>query len=48
MLSNIRSEADKNITRKIADAGNVLEIKLLDHIIVTEHEYFSFADDGIL
>ena len=42
------SEADKNITRKIADAGNVLEIKLLDHIIVTEHEYFSFADDGIL
>lgn len=42
------SEADKNITRKIADAGNVLEIKLLDHIIVTEHDYFSFADDGIL
>lgn len=42
------SDADKNITRKIADAGNVLEIKLLDHIIVTEHDYFSFADDGIL
>jgi len=42
------SEADKNITRKISDAGNVLEIKLLDHIIVTEHAYFSFADDGIL
>jgi len=42
------SEADKNITRKIADAGNVLEIKLLDHIIITEHDYFSFADDGIL
>lgn len=42
------SEADRNITRKIADAGNVLEIKLLDHIIITEHEYFSFADDGIL
>lgn len=42
------SEADKSITRKIADAGNILEIKLLDHIIVTEHDYFSFADDGIL
>ncbi|WP_177761183.1 RadC family protein [Flavobacterium sp. I3-2] len=42
------SEADKNITRKIADAGNVLEIKLLDHIIITEYDYFSFADDGIL
>jgi len=42
------SDADKNITRKIADAGNVLEIKLLDHIIITEYDYFSFADDGIL
>lgn len=42
------SEADKNITKKISDAGNVLDIKLLDHIIITEHDYFSFADDGIL
>lgn len=42
------SEANKNITKKISDAGNVLDIKLLDHIIITEHDYFSFADDGIL
>lgn len=42
------SEADKNITKKISDSGNVLDIKLLDHIIITEHDYFSFTDDGIL
>lgn len=42
------SEADKNITEKIRKAGMALDIKLLDHIIITEHEYVSFADEGIL
>lgn len=40
------SQADKNITSKIGKACKVLDIKLLDHIILTEESYFSFADNG--
>ena len=43
----IPSEADKQITRKLKLAGESLEIKVLDHLIVTEASYFSFADEGI-
>ena len=42
------SEADKQITRKLKLAGESLDIKILDHLIVTENNYFSFADEGIL
>ena len=42
------SEADKQITRKLKEAGKYLEVVVLDHIIVTEKSYFSFADEGIL
>lgn len=42
------SEADKRITRKIKEAGQLLDVALLDHVIVTEHGYYSFADEGIL
>ena len=42
------SELDKKLTQKIKDAGVVLDIKLLDHIIITEKDYFSFADESIL
>lgn len=44
----IASEADKQITRKMKIAGENLDIKILDHVIITEQSYFSFADDGIL
>ena len=43
----VPSEADKQITQKLKAAGNSLEIKVLDHLIVTENNYFSFADEGI-
>lgn len=43
----IPSDADKQITRKLKLAGDSLEIKVLDHLIVTETSYFSFADEGI-
>lgn len=43
----IPSEADKQITKKLKLAGDSLEIKVLDHLIVTESSYFSFADEGI-
>lgn len=42
------SEADKEITQKLKLAAQSLDIKVLDHLIVTEKAYFSFADDGIL
>jgi DNA repair protein RadC len=43
----IPSDADKQITRKLKSAGDSLEIKVLDHLIVTEANYFSFVDEGI-
>ena len=42
------SEADCKITRKIVDAGVMLEVTVLDHIIVGDDGYYSFADDGTL
>ena len=37
------------ITKKVKDAGLLLDIKLLDHLIITQdNNYYSFADDGIL
>ena len=41
------SEADKQITTKLKIAGDQLDIKVLDHIIITELGYFSFQDEGI-
>lgn len=41
------SEADIQITKKIKMAGQQLDIPVLDHIIVTETGYYSFADEGI-
>ena len=43
----VPSEADKHITRKLKLAGESLEVKVLDHVIVTENSYFSFVDSGI-
>ena len=43
----IPSDADRQITRKLKLAGDSLEIKVLDHLIVTETSYFSFADEGM-
>ncbi|MNR20999.1 hypothetical protein D3C85_1378730 [compost metagenome] len=42
------SEPDRYITRKIAQAGLLLDIKLLDHLIITSESYYSFADQGAL
>jgi DNA repair protein RadC len=42
------SNEDKILTRKIKEAGLLLDINLLDHIIVASNKYFSFADEGIL
>ncbi|KJJ38738.1 JAB domain-containing protein [Aequorivita vladivostokensis] len=42
------SNSDKNITYKIKKAGQFLEIELLDHLIITRGDYFSFADNGLM
>lgn len=42
------SEADKQLTQKLKTASESLDIKILDHLIVTEKSYFSFADEGLL
>jgi DNA repair protein RadC len=42
------SEEDKRITKKFTEAGKILDITVLDHLIVTADSYFSFADEGIL
>lgn len=42
------SNADKMITKRIAAGGELLGIKLQDHIILTETTYYSFGDEGLL
>jgi len=42
------SNSDKDLTTKIIEAGKSLDIKILDHIIITERSYFSFADNEML
>jgi len=42
------SRADEQLTSKIRDAARLLDIQVLDHIIVSERGYFSFADEGLL
>ncbi len=40
------SDADEHITKKISESAEIMDIKVLDHIIVTDKSYFSFADEG--
>jgi len=42
------SQADKSITSKLKLAGETLDIKVLDHLIITENAYFSFADENLI
>ncbi|MEG1722531.1 MAG: JAB domain-containing protein, partial [Bacteroidales bacterium] len=42
------STADESFTRKLKEAVRYFDIRLLDHIILTEESYYSFADEGKL
>lgn len=44
----VPSEADKEITRKIKEAGKHMDIPVLDHVIIGNESYFSFADEGLI
>ncbi|MAX79658.1 MAG: hypothetical protein CL843_05725 [Crocinitomicaceae bacterium] len=46
---NIRpSESDLQLTKKLKQAGKVLDISVLDHLIIGDERYYSFADEGML
>jgi len=42
------SKADKDITEKLKQAANYLEIQFLDHLIIGQNSYYSFADEGYI
>ncbi|MBW6432103.1 JAB domain-containing protein, partial [Patescibacteria group bacterium] len=42
------SEQDKKVTKRLKEAGEVLGIALLDHVIVTKEGYYSFQEKGVL
>ncbi|WP_421763329.1 RadC family protein [Ekhidna sp.] len=42
------SQEDITLTKKLKDAGKSLDISVLDHLILTDADYFSFADQGLL
>jgi DNA repair protein RadC len=42
------SQSDIDLTKKLKEAGKFLEIQLLDHIIIANQKYLSFADEGMI
>jgi len=42
------SEDDRRITKQVSEAGKILNIILIDHLILNQTSYFSFADEGLL
>lgn len=42
------SKSDIDITKKLAEAGKIMEINVLDHVIVTDGAFYSFADEGLI
>lgn len=42
------SQADKQLTRKVTEAGKLMDIQLMDHLIIANNKYLSFADEGLL
>ncbi|MBP9150829.1 MAG: DNA repair protein RadC [Flavobacteriales bacterium] len=41
------SQADHQLTKKLKEAGNALDIPVLDHLIIGDGNYYSFADEGV-
>lgn len=44
----VASTADKDLTEKLVAIGKFINVPVIDHLIVTEKSYFSFADEGLL
>lgn len=41
------SREDKDFTKELYQAGNIMQVKILDHVIIGDNEYYSFADESI-
>lgn len=46
--NNKPSQADKQLTNQLKEAGKIMDIPILDHVIIAGKNYFSFADEGII
>ena len=44
----IPSNADNDITRKVKQVGGIMNIRMLDHVIVSNNDYYSYAENGRL
>ena len=42
------SQSDREITQELVSAGKIMQIKVLDHIIIGDNKFFSFADEGLI
>jgi len=42
----VPSSEDKQFTRKLGEAGRIMQVKVLDHIIIGDNQFYSFADEG--
>ncbi|KAA3640909.1 MAG: DNA repair protein [Bacteroidetes bacterium] len=42
------SRADNSLTKKLKQAGEVLDILVIDHLIITPYSYYSYGDEGLL
>ena len=42
------SQQDITLTKKLVEAGKILEVPLIDHVIISDESYYSFADEGLL
>lgn len=42
------SEADKRLTKQLVSFGKMIDLQILDHLIFSDNNYFSFADEGLI
>ena len=42
------SQEDRRFTKELVSAGKIMQIKILDHVIIGDNEYYSFADSGLI
>ena len=42
------SDADKKLTKKLISAAKLFDIQILDHLIISRENYFSFSDEGLV
>jgi DNA repair protein RadC len=46
--NTIPSREDKEFTKTLSEAGKIMQVKVLDHVIIGDNSFYSFADEGIV